>query len=162
MNKTFIEYLKEQNQNEILYVGTNEGSSWIIIESVETILENLERLEEIVHEGVEKQYSTSQDTLEKIPCQIVQTQIMLLRNKFENTKDKRKLEGKLCELEKKFANAYFMRKRSRNQLDNWVEIHNRKIMDIYEYDGTDEPGTCIILEGSENGTIWYKNEKKIL
>lgn len=83
MNKTFINYLKEVDKNEVLYVGTKDGTSWIIIEPVSTILENLDRLEEIVHGRVVKQNSNAQNLLLDIPCQIVQVQHRLLKDEFE-------------------------------------------------------------------------------
>lgn len=162
MNKTFINYLKEVDKNEVLYVGTKNGTSWIIIEPVSTILENLDRLEEIVHGRVVKQNSNAQNLLLDIPCQIAQVQHRLLKDEFENPKDKRKTESKLYELEKNFANAFFMRKQTRERLDKWIKIADREVIDTYIHDGNDVPGTCIILEGSDNGTLWYKGEKKVL
>lgn len=159
MNKNFKNYLETLNENTLVYVGTDKGSSWIVIETVRTIMDNLERLENIVRERVVKQYQTASDHIVKIPYQIVD-----LRKKIEeedNDRNKRKMKSRLLELETKFNNAFIMRKNSSEQLDKWIQIDKRTVVEHYEQEG-EESGICVILEGSDNGTIWYRGEKKVL
>ena len=159
MNKTFKEYLGTLDGNTLVYMGTKNGSNWIVIDTVETILNNIERLEEIMHERVLKQHQTASNSVYEIPYKIVE-----LRKTIDEevvAKNKRKLEARLLDLENKFSNAFIMRKNTDEQLRKWVKIENRLVVEYYEQDG-EEPGICVILEGSDNGTIWYRGEKNIL
>ena len=61
-----------------------------------------------------------------MPRQIVNIQDKLLEDNFENSKDKRKMVNKLCELERKYSNAFSMRMQTRKRLDNWIKIYREK------------------------------------
>ena len=56
MSKTFIECLKEINPNEIVYVGTKSGASFIVIETAQTIIEHLDKFENYLRDKAEKRY----------------------------------------------------------------------------------------------------------
>lgn len=163
MSKNFINYLKETDENTVLYIGTEQGSGWIVIETVRTILDNLEKLEQIIHDRVVEQNSNAKELLEDIPFEIVGIRQKLYKGKFEKSRHERALKNKLAVLENSFYNAFIQRKMTEKRLHNWIVVGERKVINTYMQDpGLEVPGICVILEGCDNGTIWFKGEKEVL
>lgn len=133
------------------------------MKTVRTILDNLERLEQIIYDRVVEQNSNAKDLLEDIPFEIVGVRQKLYKGKFEKSRHKRILENKLADLENSFYNAFVQRKVTEKRLSNWIVVGERKVINTYNQDpGIEVPGICVILEGCDNGTIWFKGEKEVL
>lgn len=52
-----------------------------------------------------------------------------------------------------------MKEKYRKYLDEWTTVGERPVVDVYEHT-VDIPGTTVILAGIENGSLWFKDEKK--
>ena len=48
--KTFEEFLNKQNEDDIIYVGTKNGSGWIVIETTKDLINNMNKVEKLVTE----------------------------------------------------------------------------------------------------------------
>ena len=56
MKKTFIEFLNELDKNEMVYVGTKNGTNWIVIDKPDKIIEILDNIEKELHAQVQRTY----------------------------------------------------------------------------------------------------------
>ena len=69
--KTFEEFLNKQNEDDIIYVGTKNGSGWIVIETAKDLINNMQKVEKLVHRRVKETNKRSKEKLIKIPGLIV-------------------------------------------------------------------------------------------
>lgn len=159
MSKTFKETLNEINDNEILYVGTKNGSGWIVIETAGVIIENVEKLEKLLRNKVERINRDSNTRVKNLPYRIVSLRDELENIDPKNVKGKGKIETQLFDLESKFVNAFLRRKETSKRLATWKHLNDRAVVETYPHE-TDVLGTCIVLEGSDDGDLWYQGEKK--
>lgn len=99
MNKTFIECLKEINPNEIVYVGTKSGASFIVIETAQTIIEHLDKFENYLRDKAEKRYNDCEIYVSNALAKMEEIRKMMGANPSgypnEIAKKYRKLEGQL-------------------------------------------------------------------
>ena len=156
--KTFKDFLMEVDKDEILYVGTEKGSGWIDIAKASEIIESLDKLEKKLHSKMENFYRTAARRVRDLPRSMIDYQDKLLNPEIDDI-TRKKLEGRLAEFERSFCASYKSRNDSQKLLRNWKEIDERFVKDTYQHE-TDVIGTCVILEGIDNGTLWSIDEKK--
>lgn len=157
--KTLKSYLETLDENEMIYLGTKNGSSFIVIEPVHTIIEKMDQINDIVHDRIVSGLNNAQRVLDTYPNLIIE-----LQNKIDSEQDHKKrkeLKAKLEMAEAKFATAFGSRKRYRGAVSWKKKFGDRIVKDVYEHE-TDIPGTTIIVEGFDNGTLWFKDEHKVL
>lgn len=162
--KTFMDFLKEQENDEMIYVGTKDGAGWIVIERAETLIQKMEKLESYLHGKASDTYKNAVDNLRKLPSFIVEDQkkIDILEADAEDKKEElRKAKGLLSDHERKYVSSYMTRKKYSNVLKSWKRVDERKVIETYEHN-TDKIGTCVLLEGFENGELWYFGEKEVI
>lgn len=159
MSKKFIDFLKGLDSNELVYVGTKDGSNWIVIETAQTVIENMDKLEHILHCQVHDTYAKAQDKLDTIPYSIVDVRKEI--GECDSDEKMKELKVKLANLERAFVASYMTREKYKKALDTWIKLDDRPVLNTYEHK-TDHPGTSIILSGIERGTLWFKGEKKVI
>ena len=164
MKKTFIEFLNELNKDEMVYVGTEKGTNWVIIDKPDKIIEILDTIEKELRAQVQRTYDAANEKVVGIPSLLVKERKQLAKLINIKNRDVRDLinetRGRICKLESAFVSAFDTRKKYRKILDKWVDIRDRKVVDIYEHE-TDIPGVSVILEGYGDGTLWFYGEKNI-
>ena len=164
MKKTFIEFLNELNKDEMVYVGTEKGTNWVIIDKPDKIIEILDTIEKELRAQVQRTYDAANEKVVGIPSLLVKERKQLAKLTNIKNRDVRDLinetRGRIYKLESTFVSAFDTRKKYRKILDKWVDIRNRKVVDIYEHE-TDIPGVSVILEGYGDGTLWFYGEKNI-
>ena len=156
MNKTFIECLKEMNPNEMVYVGTKSGASFIVIDTAQTVIDHLDKFEKYLHDKAEKRYND---------CELYISNVLTKMEEIKRTmgdhpssypnevaKKFRKLEGQL-------SWGTHMKEKYRKYLDEWKTIRERPVIETYKHT-VDITGTTLIITGNENGSLWFKHEKK--
>lgn len=157
--KTFIEFLKEQDNDEMLYIGMKNGNSFVYIETAEKVLENLDKLEKYLKDKSEAALKLAEYKIEVLPSEIIAT-----RKKIGKAKSKdelNSLKSKLSDKEDAFASAIGSRRKYSRILFEWVKLPDREVVDVYKHE-SDIPGTTIILKGYDIGELWFKDEKKII
>ena len=164
MKKTFIEFLNELDKNEMVYVGTEKGTNWIIIDKPDKIIEILDTIEKELRAQVQRTYDAANKKVVGIPSLLVKERKQLTKLMNIKNRDVRDLinesRGRIYKLESTFVSAFDTRKKYKKILDKWVDIRDRKVVDIYEHE-TDIPGISAILEGYGDGTLWFYGEKNI-
>ena len=156
----FIEFLKEQDSNEVIYLGTKDGSGWIVIDTAETIINNMKKIEKIVRSRIVTKNKKAQNILDTFPSLIVKVQDEL-KESITDKEEIKKLENKLWRLESKYNSAFGTRKKLSKTLKSWKTIGNRIVEESYDHE-TDVIGKCVLLEGFDDGTLWFKGEKKVI
>lgn len=156
----FIEFLKEQDSNEVIYLGTKDGSGWIVIDTAETIINNMKKIEKIVRSRIVTKNKKAQDILDTFPSLIVKVQDEL-KESIMDKEEIKKLENKLWGLESRYNSAFCTREKLSKTLKSWKTIGNRIVEESYDHE-TDVIGKCVLLEGFDNGTLWFKGEKKVI
>lgn len=159
MSKNFIELLEEMDKDELVYVGTKDGSNWIVIETVQTVLEKMDKVEKMTHDQVLRTLKRSKTNIHDYPYKIVELHEKI--DKCKDDKERGKLEYKLHDLESRFAATYHTYRKTKQLLSKWIKLPDRKIVETYPID-VENPGTAILLEGSITGSLWFKGEKKVI
>lgn len=188
--QTFLSYLKERNPDEIIYLGTENGSSWIVIEPASVLIEKIDEVNKIVRERVEKALEAAQADITSGPALMmgIRDDIVRWENK-DNIKElydeiqkkseaklnKRELEvarqnkvsylkARLFDWEKTFANAVFRRAEVKKHLMSWKDIKVREVIETYRIDksGGQDSGIAVKVTGNEDGTLWWRGEKEVL
>lgn len=162
MKTTFINFLKKQEENEIIYLGTKHGSNWIVIDTAKNIIDKIDKLENYLHKQAVKNLSTSKNRMKELPYNITET---LDRLKEETEKEKsdvdevKKLKRRLDSYEKRYVSAYNTKVKYERALSSWKTVGNRLVVESYKHE-TDIVGTCVLIKGFEDGSLWCKGEHK--
>ena len=159
MAKNLKSFLEDLNKDQMVYLGTKDGSSWVSIETAGTILENLDKLNDLLYRQVTRSNRDARKLCKEFPVQIAR-----LLSKIEKTTDKEeldKLKYDLASYEKRFVLAYERREKTGKALSNWKEVKDRKVVDTYDHT-VYVPGISVLIEGFELGELWFKDEKKVI
>lgn len=162
--KTFEEFLNKQNEDDIIYVGTKNDSGWIVIETAKDLINNMNKVEKLVHRRVKETNKRSKEKLIKIPGLIVDSykRIEELDPKSDDyNKTVKQINNSIRRLESEFASAYTIRNKTNKTLEHWIHMKDRPVIETYEHE-TDIKGICCLLKGDENGTLWFKGEYKTI
>lgn len=152
---TLLEKLYKLDPNEIVYLGTREGTNWIRIDTAEFLIEHIEELNYTMKNDIYNTFNNALRYVEETPYRIVETMDKL---KAEDDESKiRELKKTLDGYCSRFSTSYPRSKKLRNQLDNWVHVADRKVLEVYTHE-TDVIGTCIIIKGIESGKVWSVEE----
>ena len=152
--KTLKTVLKEIEAYEVVYIGTIRGSGWLVIDTAQNVLNQLEEINEDMKREARRMIDQSQDRLNDLP-----TSIVAVQNEIKNCNDEdelKKLKSRLLGFERTYASSYNSRMLYEKSLRSWKPIAKRGVHDMYEHKS--EPGTCIILTGFESGKYWLKCE----
>lgn len=157
MKKTLLETLSELKADETVYLATKKGTNWIAIDDASTIIENLDKIDKVLYKNIETSIEKAQESIDSLPGLMIKTRekISECNNEFEL----KELKGKLDRIESGFVAAFNARQSNMKYLSNWVEIKDRNVVEVYQHN-TDIVGPCIIVEGIDDGHLWYKGESK--
>lgn len=160
---TFMEFLKEQEPETLIYLGTEKGSSWIVIEPAAVLIEKMNKLEKFVMDKITKIVSDAQKNIDNGPRLMVE-----LRGKIENPETEPKevtaLTKRLYEWEKTFAASVNTRANMNKYLNSYIDVKDRAVLETYpinKIDGIDS-GIAVKITGIELGTLWWRNEHKTI
>ena len=159
--KRFLEFLKEEEPDELIYVGTQGGSGWLLIETAQTLIDNLDKIEDRLHKRSEYVLRDAKQRIKSLPFKIVEAQQELDKLKKSNDAtedDIKKAESRLFAAERSFVTSYGIRKRYTTYLNKWVHVSKREVLESYPHTVND-PGVSVIITGIEQGDLWFKDEK---
>ena len=159
MAKNLKSFLEDLNEDQMVYLGTKDGSSWILIDTAEKILDGLDELNDLLHEQIVRSNREAKKSCKELPVLIVQT-----LSKIEKTKDKEKreqLKYDLHSFESKYVAVYARREKTSKALQKWKVVKDRDVVETYDHT-VHTPGISILIEGFENGTLWFKDEHKVI
>lgn len=153
--QTLNEFLNTLDPNELVYLGTSEGHSWIMIDTVENVINSMDNLEKMAHDAAERELQSAIAKCYSIPHKILYLQEQTELE--EDADEKEVLKDKLLTAERDFVYAFNTRKKCADLLKHWIVFGDRAVLDTYMKE-IDDPGTCIVVEGRLNGTLWWKDE----
>lgn len=188
--QTFLSYLKERNPDEIIYLGTENGSSWIVIEPASVLIDRINDVENLIRDRVEREFHAAEESVNKTPKVLVDIHenIAYWNNpenfdeiykkiqeaheeeltpkllEQERQKKIQAMKSSLHDREKHFANAVYRRAEISKRLQSWKKIGKREIVETYVVgkSAIQERGIAVKVEGNENGTLWWRNESKTI
>ena len=188
--QTFLSYLKERNPDEIIYLGTENGSSWIVIEPASVLIDRINDVENLIRNRVEREFHAAEESVNKTPKVLVDIHenIAYWNNpenfdeiykkiqeaheeeltpkllEQERQKKIQAMKSSLHDREKHFANAVYRRAEISKRLQSWKKIGKREIVETYVVGKSEiqERGIAVKVEGNENGTLWWRNESKTI
>lgn len=154
MSKTvrFLEFLKAQDPETIIYFGTKNGSSYLEIDTARKLIENMDIMEGRLHNrSATKLQNTTNKLLE------LQEKLVEAREKQDEV-DILKEKSNIVDLENAVISATNAKATFEKYLDNWTKLPERKVVTSYprKAGGT---GLCVIVEGIEDGQLWFMKEK---
>ena len=162
MKKTFLEFLNEQKPEEMVYVGTFKGSGWLYIDTAQNLIEKIDDIEKKIRKDAERTLKTAQTRLGNIPGEIVAVQEEVKKLTERGNKEAlNKAKNSLLLLEHKFVSAFNTRELYSKALLTWTIFGKRIVKDTYKHE-TDVEGICILVDGFENGKLWFKDEEEKL
>lgn len=175
----FKEFLETLPAEEWVYVGMENGSSFVLIEPAEVILKKMPRANIMVREITRKNAAYARKRI-----RVIENYIPRQKNYIEKMK-KKKPESfaskekeddpgidyeqvkKLCisnakedliknqeELQRKTDYIIW----AENYLENYIPLPNREVMDSRKRLSKAECGTIVIIEGPEHGNAWFLSE----
>lgn len=156
--KNLNEFLERQNPEDLLYIGTEEGGGWLIIDTVKNVLGLLDKVDLKLRKYCEDVIANYQRDLDRLPEDIVDTQKELAWAEEKGDIELLALNRrKLAKKEANYVSAYAGRKKYQSSLNTWKSFGERKLLDIYP-NTSDKPGTCVLISGFEKGDYWFKEE----
>lgn len=158
--QTLIDFLNSLNElapDQMVYLGTKEGGSWIIIDKPQVIIDNLADIETRARQHAEFALSSACSRCHMLPKKIVAMQKELHK---ADEVEKACIENDLYELEQAFASSFNTRKKWTDILKKWVTFGERAVLEQYMHE-TDDPGICCIVDGQLKGTMWWKGDNTL-
>lgn len=168
----------------MVYVGMKEGSNWIAIETAETLIKKMKKLDALTKKITEKELFTNTDRIKalwgsvfpryekrlpKLEEDIAKLQGLSVEIFAGGYHEKKaKIEEKQKELETARGYYGFLKKEMTEKINNvaslqeylrdYVPIDKRKVIDSYIL--TSQPmGNAFLLEGREFGSLWMYDER---
>ena len=153
--KTHATLLNELDPNTMVYIGTDKGHSWIVIDTTSNIIERMDDIEVAARDNAEAELFSYCAKCNSLPEEIVYLQ---RECRIADETEIEEFENRLAAAEQKYVAAYNGRKKWTDILKNWVAFGERAVVDVYPHT-VDIPGTSIIVKGHINGYLWWKDEK---
>lgn len=144
-----------KNLDKIIYIATEKGSSWLVIEKGGYIIDRLDKLDDAVFKQNQQQLSAAENKTNSIPydiCKILDTQPISEEGIEKKEKD-------LELLERAYANAIHKKYKYKRILEKFKKPSTRNIVNTYPVTDTGAPGIGVIISGEENGNLWFYGEK---
>ena len=188
--QTFLSFLKEQDPKTLIYLGTENGSSWIVIEPASVLIDRINDVENLIRDRVEREFHAAEESVNKTPKVLVDIHenIAYWNNpenfdeiykkiqeaheeeltpkllEQERQKKIQAMKSSLHDREKHFANAVYRRAEISKRLQSWKKIGKREIVETYVVgkSAIQERGIAVKVEGNEAGTLWWRNESKTI
>ena len=158
----FLKFLKEQDPETIIYLGTKNGSSYLEIDTAQELITNMDIMEEKLHNRSVTTLQNAKNKILELPEKLVEAHKELEKLMLAEKQDKQeilKAKSKVFKLERDFVAAFNTRTIFKRYLSNWTKLPERKVVESYPRT-VDVPGVCVIVEGNENGDLWFMKEKK--
>ena len=154
MNKTLLNFLKEQSPDEMIYVKTTGGTGWVLIEEAGVILSKINDFEKNFYKHVLDINHKAAHKTQTFPNKIVLalSDIRKMNVAFENKNLIKETEDNLHDLERQYVEAYKIRESTFNSLHRWIPLFSRKVIGTYCH-VKDIPGTAVIIKGDEPGEL---------
>lgn len=158
MKETLVKKLEGMNGDELVYIGCKDGTNFIVIDTVDSIINGLTKIDKYLHDRVERYQRKSINNLSTLPFKITEVLERINSGTLSN-KELGKAKNVLRNYENKYASAHQARINCERQLSWWIPFGDRKVIDTYPHT-VDDPGTTILVEGSFQGDLWWKGENK--
>lgn len=156
---TLNEFLEKlENKEELIYLCTEKGSNFIVIETAQTLIERMDDVEKLIRNKVDRIYKENYERALAFPHEI-STTIKELSS--SDSTNERKVKNKLRSLESRYVSAIKVRDQYGAALDAWKYVGDRVIKGIDERTVYD-PGTIVRIEGFESGSLWNRGERKTI
>lgn len=168
MAKTLLNVLKQLNPKEMIYLGCNRGSNWIIIDRAENLIKNIDNLNDNLYNDAVRKRNNYNAIIYRSPFTILDLRkeleehkliISKMVNKDVDDKDVNAIENKILSTERSFASAVKCRDNLNTIIEKWKPIKNREVFDIYDVD-SDIKGKAIKFDGRIDGAFWFDSEQK--
>lgn len=159
---TFKDVLEKCKDDEMIYVGFNEGSSWYVIETKKVLMEHMDELESELHRKSKHELKRLNKLVRKYGEEIAETSVNLMES-WKNSGESAWLhyERELNNLISKYLNSFEQREIVRTRLEHWVELPDRDVKKAYRHT-SEVQGLCVVLDGYEKGSLWFYGEHKVI
>lgn len=164
-----IDYLNIMDENELVYIGTDMGGGWIVIDTVDSIIKNVQKIKDYCNSQVAKRFSNACKKEVKAQHDIQEWQSLL----DEMTADGLVVgdtpydatAALLADVHKEFTSACSTKREMLFEI-RIDDIFNRQIERQYKFTGHNPegklfPGTAFIVHGYIEGELWWRGEKRI-
>lgn len=158
--ETLLTTLEGMNKDELVYVGCKDGSNWIIIDTVENVINGMKKIDSHLHDDVQKSYRKAMNNLNSLPFKIVGSLEDINSGRL-NEKELKRTKKLLAKYENNYFSAHQSRVKCEQLLNYWTPFGDRKVIDTYPHT-VDDPGISILVDGSFPGNLWWKGEHKSL
>ena len=168
----------------MVYVGMRSGAGWVAIETAQTFIEKMDKLEKMVKSLVEDSLSSNTHRIKVLAFDTLpryEKRISRLKESLETLEalpadifaggykeKKEKVEEKQKELATTLENYDYFKKEMRDKINriislqeylrNYVPVAQRIVEESYIHK-TQPLGNCFLLEGNEHGTLWMYEER---
>lgn len=163
--ETLKDIEEKMGSDYIVYLGSQKGSGWVIIDKVSTIISNIDDLEaRIKNKSIEAVKKSEKEMIElpsiidarrKAVDEFPDSEKM---NKDGETDAWKKVQAMLIASRQKFVTAFNRNIKHTKILSQWVPFNKRTVTDVYFHD-YDVQGTAVIVKGEFIGDYWTKEEQ---
>lgn len=155
---TLMEFLKERESTERIYIGTDKGAGWVKVCQAGSTIRRIDSFDKSLKASSEKTIKLAQQKLDFLPSKISSLQSKIKTLKEYNVMVGDELENELKAAEYDYFKAYSRRKNAQETLDSWTHVGDREVKDIYPKT-TGKPGIAVIIDGNEIGR-WFEGDKE--
>lgn len=154
-SNTLRAFLETSNPERLIYIGAKNGSNWIIIDTPANIIRDIDSIEKSIYDRVKDLYIRAVRDIKRIPPCIEEVEKKLANTIDE--KETKKLNKTLNYHIHRLNSARNCSEIYEKQLANWKPFVDRQVLDTYTHETRDR-GTCVLIEGIDQGKFWTKNE----
>lgn len=161
--QNFLEFLKEQNEKNpetLIYFGMKDGSSWLAIETPQTLIDKMKHMDDKLKKRAVDTLNKAKRRLIDIPAELIKAREDLLKLESDPKSDREdiaKAKSKIADLEKGFVSAFQTRNKYIPYVTYWTELDKRIVINSYPHT-VDDPGLSVLVEGFETGDLWKRGE----
>lgn len=152
---TLVAFLERLSPEELVYLGTNKGSNFIVVDTAENIIKDIDIINDVMLEELNRHYNRNIHELSKLPRATVEIQEKLEASTHSDDIDK--WTKKFDLYIDKIVTAYNGRNNYAVTLRTWIPYKEREVVESYPHTAY-EHGTVVLVKGKENGKYWSKQE----
>lgn len=138
-----IDKLVEVNPQTMVYLGTMEGSGWLIIDTAENFSKRIDEWSLLNYTQLEKRRNVKSEEISDYWNRLV--------NKGGHVIAHFDILDKLYRATRAYNKIDF-------EIRNYIPFRDRKVCDQVLLSDQDEPGVGIKIEGNETSNLWWRNE----
>ena len=157
VDNSLLAFLEKQNPEELIYFGTENGSNWIMVDTAENIIRDIDMADKKLRLDLSEIIAKNERELTWIPQKLVEAQEEIDKAESDDSINLTKSIDRLNNYQTRFVSSYNIIQSYTKKLKKWKPLKERDVVDFYPHTEGDK-GINVHITGDDNGKFWTKNE----